>query len=281
MDPQSVEPMIQEMLPRPWRVTRRRAETPDTFTLDLEPVDGDGISFAPGQFTMMYAPGVGEIPISISGDPASGPLVQTIRDVGPVSHAVASARAGTVLGLRGAYGRPWPVDEARGHDVVVVAGGLGLAPVRPILYHVLRNRAAYGEVVLLVGARTPDDLLYKQQLKSWVGRRDLRALVSVDRADPRWTGHVGVVSRLLPKARFSGPDTHAFLCGPEIMMTVMADALGRLGVPAAQTWVSLERNMRCGIGVCGHCQLGPRLLCKDGPVVSMAEMGTWMKVREA
>ncbi len=268
--PQPSPPMpapVDPMVPHPYRVVRRRRETRDTFTLFLEPLAGESPSFAPGQFHMLYLFGVGEVPISISGDPAQPhPQVHTIRAVGAVTQALARLRPGAILGLRGPFGSHWPLEEAVGRDVVVVAGGIGLAPLRPAIYHLLAHRERYGRIVVLYGARTPEELLYPKELARWSGHLDVEVLVTVDRASGSWRGNVGVVTTLIPRAPFDPQDTMALVCGPEIMMRYTVLALQKRGVPPPAIYVSMERNMKCAVGFCGHCQYGPHFICKDGPV---------------
>jgi anaerobic sulfite reductase subunit B len=267
------------MAPRPFRVVRRRRETHDTWTLELEPVAGEALEVSPGQFTMLYAFGVGEVPISVSGD-TGGPLVHTVRAVGAVSRAICAARPGTILGVRGPFGNSWPVVEAAGSDVVVVAGGIGLAPLRPAVYELLRRRADFGEVVLLYGSRMPAELLYPRELERWRGRFDLHVAVTVDQGLDGWRGNVGVVPQLLASAAFDAGSATALVCGPEIMMHFTAAGLLERGVPAERIFVSMERDMKCGLGHCGHCQLGPTLICRDGPVYRYDEVAPLMGVRE-
>ena len=271
------EAIVGGMAPRPFRVVSRQSETRDTWTLELEPVDGEPIAVAPGQFTMLYAFGIGEIPISVSGAP-SWPLVHTVRAVGAVSEAICAAEPGTVLGVRGPYGNAWPVEEAVGGDLVIVAGGIGLAPLRGAVYEALRRRSEFGEVVLLYGSRTPDDLLFADELELWAG--ELQLDVTVDAAEQDWRGKVGVVPKLIPAARFDPAAATAFVVGPEIMMRFTVNALLETGIPAERIHLSMERNMRCGLGWCGHCQLGPTLICRDGPVYSWAELEPLLAVRE-
>jgi NAD(P)H-flavin reductase len=256
------------MLPEVWRFASSRRDTHDTFTLVLEPPEpGRALHFAPGQFNMLYVFGVGEIPISISGDPTQpGTLVHTVRTVGPVTQAMSKLRRGQSLGVRGPFGSAWPVEAARGRDVILVAGGIGLAPVRPALYAILANREAYGRVVLLYGARTPDDILYTGELERWRGHFDLEVDVTVDTAPAGWRGNVGLVTALLARARFDADDAVAMICGPEVMMRFTVLRLVGLGMPFSDIYVSMERNMQCGLGYCGHCQYGPTFICKDGPV---------------
>jgi anaerobic sulfite reductase subunit B len=265
--------------PRPFRVARRQRETHDTWTLALEPLDGKPLSGRPGQFMMLYAFGVGDVPISISGDPA-GPLVHTVRAVGAVTETICDAAPGGVIGVRGPFGNGWPVDAAAGNDVVFVAGGIGLAPLRPALYDILSRRGDYGELSLLYGSRTPADLLFDRELEVWRNRSDLQVDVTVDSVEGDWPGKVGVVPNLVATARFTPASTIAFVCGPEIMMRFTARALLDRGVPPEHIYVSLERNMQCGLGHCGHCQLGPTLICRDGPVYRYDEVEALMAVRE-
>jgi NAD(P)H-flavin reductase len=268
--------------PVPFRVAQRTAETSDTVTLVLAPPAGaPPATFQPGQFNMLYAFGVGEAAISISGPTEeSGAFVHTVRSAGKISQALATAAPGEVVGVRGPYGTGWPVEEALGQDVVVVAGGLGIAPVRPILYELLRRRSAYGRVEVVYGARTPKDLVYYEEIQRWRARTDLRFQTTVDTAGRDWYGDVGVVTTRLPDARFEPERTVAFLCGPEIMMKLTAQALEARGVRDDRIWLSLERNMKCALGVCGHCQLGPEFVCRDGPVFRYREIRRFLAVRE-
>jgi len=270
------------MLPRLYRVEKRLKETPDTFTLTLAPPDkGEGLSFAPGQFNMLTALGVGEVPISISGDPGRPlPLIHTVRAVGAVTRAICKVRPGDVIGVRGPFGTSWPVEAAAGNDMLIVAGGLGLAPLRPAIYHIFQNRAAYGNVEIIYGARTPQDMLYFEELKRWRGRFDLRVHVTVDAGGPDWRGNVGVVTNILPRARFDPYHTTALLCGPGVMMRFVVQDLLKQGLTEENIFVSMERNMKCGIGLCGHCQLGPVFICKDGPVFAFARIKEWFERRE-
>jgi anaerobic sulfite reductase subunit B len=265
--------------PKSFRVTARRRETYDTWTLRLEPVGGKFPRVRPGQFTMVYAFGIGEVPISFSGDP-HGPVVHTVRAVGAVTEAICGARRGSVLGLRGPFGNTWPVQEAAGGDVVIVAGGIGLPPLRPALYEILRHRSHYGEVALLYGARTPTDLVFRRELDRWNAREDLQVDVTVDTAESDWRGKVGVVPKLVAGARFDPQATTALIVGPEIMMRFSAQALLARGVPPDRIYVSMERNMQCGMGHCGHCQLGPTLICRDGPVYRYDYLEPLLAVRE-
>ena len=273
---------LADLLPTPYRVVARHQETTDTATLRLAPVAEPLPPFRPGQFTMLYAHGVGEIPISISGDPSvvDGSLTQTVRVVGAVSRAVADAEPGALLGVRGPFGVGWDVESAAGQDLVVVAGGLGLAPLRPVVLAALADRIRYRRVTLIVGARTAADFLFRHQLDGWAARPDLDVRLTVDRATDGWTGPVGFVTEPLARLDLDPARTVAFLCGPEPMMRFSAGVLLRRGVPAEAIRLSLERTMLCGVALCGHCQLGPLLVCRDGPVVAHARVADLLTVRE-
>ncbi len=262
--PQLAPTQANPMQPRPCPVLRTCKETGDTFTLEI---GAKGFSFRPGQFNMLYVFGIGEVPISLSGDPRDRDVaVHTVRAVGAVTRALVKAGRGKTVGVRGPFGNPWPVEEARGKDVVIVAGGIGLAPLRPVLYHVFRHREAYGKVSLLYGSRTPEEVLYRKQLERWRSKLDVDIHVTVDRAPVAWRGNVGVVVGLLSKTHFDPANTLAMICGPEIMIRFTAAELRKRGMSAEGIYVSMERNMKCGIGLCGHCQAGPHFVCKDGPV---------------
>lgn len=277
----ATDPTVGLVVPRPYRVLSRRRDTADTVTLSLEPVDGTPLRFAAGQFTMLSAFGVGEVPISISGDPTRpGPLLHTVRDVGGVTHAIANARRGDVLGVRGPFGTGWDVADGEGGDVVVVAGGIGLAPLRPAVLQILARRDHYRRVVLLYGTRSPDDVLYARELESWRGRFDLEVDVTVDYGPPDWRGRVGLVTTLIPRAGFDPRTTLALACGPEVMMRRVAGALVDRGVPRERVRLSLERNMVCGVGLCGHCQLREVFTCLDGPVLSYDRLEQLLDLRE-
>ncbi len=268
-------------LPVLYRVAERSRETADTWTLRLEPAGADAAApFAPGQFAMLYAFGAGEAPISISAIGEDGGLVHTVRAVGAVSAALCAAEPGAELGVRGPFGTAWPVDRAAGGDVVVVAGGIGLAPLRPVIRALLQDRGRFGRICVLYGGRTPQELLYDDELAGWEARADVFTAVSVDSAGPAWTGRVGVVTGAIGDAPFDPAGATAMLCGPEVMMRFAADALRDRGMTARDIWVSLERSMACGAGHCGHCQLGPLLICRDGPVLRLDEVEGLMRVAE-
>jgi NAD(P)H-flavin reductase len=254
-------------------------ETVDTVTLTLA---GGGRGFVPGQFAMLYAFGVGESAISLSGDPYRSDVVEhTVRNVGAVTAAIGALTPGGVVGWRGPFGTGWPLARARGGDLVIVAGGIGLAPLRPVILAVMADRGAYRRVALLVGARRKSELLYTEQLTEWRARFDLEVEVTVDAATDNWRGSVGVVTRLIPLLDVEPSRTTAMVCGPEVMMRFSAKELLRLGVPSRNVFVSIERNMKCAVGLCGHCQVGPLFACRDGAVVPYDRVAGLMEVREA
>lgn len=264
------------------RVARNTRESADVVSIDLPIGPEQQLKpFQGGQFNMLYAFGVGEVPISLSGDPAEQDhLVHTIRAVGPVSSALAALKPNEVVGVRGPFGSTWPVDDAAGSDVLVIAGGLGLAPLRPALYQIMRQRERYGRVGLIYGARHPHDLLFLGELDAWRRMPELQVRVTVDHASRDWIGDVGVVTKVLEKIRHDPFDTVALLCGPEIMMRLTALALQDIGVAPDRIFVSLERNMQCAVGSCGHCQFGPYFICRDGPVFRFDRVMDAMTVRE-
>lgn len=267
------------LLPVSCRVQAVCQDTSDTWTLTLEAPPN--YKFRPGQFNMLYVFGSGEVPISLSGPPADpGQLVHTIRAVGAVTRALCAVRPGDALGVRGPFGAPWPVDRARGRDVVFIGGGIGLAPLRPAIYQVLAEREAYGRVVVLVGTRTPQDRLFVDELAAWKRRADLEVHQTVDVAGGDWGDNVGVVTTLLPRVALDGPSTVAFVCGPEIMMRFSANALIASGTAPDDVYVSMERNMKCAVATCGHCQLAGSFVCKDGPVYSYPKISNLILVRE-
>jgi NAD(P)H-flavin reductase len=270
------------MVPQPWSVRRSWWETEDTFSFEMEPQNGSpAFPFSPGQFNMLYVFGVGEVPISISGDSAKADmLVHTVRVVGATTRAISTLKPGAQLGVRGPFGSSWPVVEARGKDILIVAGGIGMAPLRPVVYEVLASRPKFGRVCLLYGTRTPDDILYRRELQRWGKRKDLQILVTVDRADQGWTGDVGVVTTLIAKAQFDPRHTSAMVCGPEVMMRFTTRELERLGMGTDAIHISMERNMKCAIGFCGHCQFGPAFICKDGPIFRYDRIEPLLAIRE-
>jgi NAD(P)H-flavin reductase len=268
------------MRPAPWRLVHKRRETEDTWTLELVPYGPVATEpFAPGQFAMLYAFGAGEAPISVS-DASPRRLVHTVRAVGPTTRAICALEPGAQLGVRGPFGTSWPLTAAEGADVVVVAGGIGLAPLRPAILHLLANRQAYGRVSVLYGGRSPAELLFGEDLERWRGRFDIDVDVTVDAAPSDWRGRVGLVTKLIPRASFDPDGAVAMIVGPEVMMRFTAAALRERGLPADRIHVSMERSMRCAVGHCGHCQLGPAFVCHDGPVFGWDVAEPLIAVRE-
>ena len=265
------------MAPVVYRIEKIRRETHDTRTLELKDIANGALSFLPGQFNMLYVFGMGEIPVSISGDPAKpDTLLHTIRGVGPVSDAALRLKPGSALGIRGPFGNHWPLNESAGSDVVIIAGGIGLAPLRPALYALLLNREKFGKIVLLYGARTPEDILFRVELERWRSRLDLDVTVTLDHATSEWRGNVGFVTAMIHRAHFAPEHAVAFVCGPEVMMRYSAMELLKRGMEEQNIYISMERNMKCAVGFCGHCQFGPVFVCKDGPVFPFAQIGSWL-----
>jgi sulfhydrogenase subunit beta (sulfur reductase) len=248
-------------------------ETADTVTLRMSTSDRALLEARPGQFAMVELPAFAAPPISISRIRPDG-LDLTIRSAGLATAALTGLAAGTQVGLRGPLGRGWPIDAAIGRDVVIVAGGIGLAPLRPLIDAILAERTKFGALHLFLGARTPSDRLFVDEMNELAGRPDMEVAEIVDRAGPEWLGRVGIVTQLFDHADWNGSRVTAFMCGPERMMQATATTLQGRGVDPAATWLTLERNMACGVGTCGHCQLGPFFVCRDGPVFSVAELGT-------
>jgi NAD(P)H-flavin reductase len=265
--------------PQPLRVTRVRRETADVATLELLPASP--FAFAAGQFNMLYIFGLGEVAISISGDPAAADrIAHTVRAVGAVSRALTRLRRDAVVGVRGPYGLGWPVADAEGCDIVIVAGGLGLAPLRPAIYRILAHRQHYGRVAVLYGARGPTDILYRRELEERRRRLDIDVEVTVDHAGADWHGNVGVVPALIPRISFDPQHTIALVCGPEIMMRFTVAALHERGLAADRIYISMERNMKCAVGLCGRCQFGPAFICRDGPVFRYDRIAPLFGIRE-
>jgi NAD(P)H-flavin reductase len=271
--------LADNLLPSPIRVGRVRRETAGVTTLELTPASP--FAFSPGQFNMLYVFGLGEVAISLSGDPAEkGRIIHTVRAVGTVSGAITRLRRNQVIGVRGPYGSCWPVTESEGRDIIIVVGGLGLAPLRPVIYHVLGNRERYGKIAVLYGARGPAEILYRQELEGWRRRLDVDISVTVDHAAADWRGNVGVVPALIARTPVDSDHAVAMVCGPEIMMRFTVDALRQRGLATDRIFVSVERNMKCAIGLCGHCQFGPTFVCRDGPIFRYDRIASLFSVRE-
>lgn len=270
------------MIPEPFVIQRVRRETQDTFTVELKSgSNGTPFVFAPGQFNMVYVYGVGEVPISISGDPVdTKALVHTTRAVGMVTKAMKKLGKGDLVGIRGPFGTSWPIEDAKGKDVLIVAGGIGLPPLRPSIYSILRSRDKYNRVFLLYGARTPSDILFPKEIETWRASHNIQTHITVDRSMKGWKGNVGVVTTLIPKIEFDPYNTIAMIVGPEVMMRFTAMDLLKRGIDPEKIYVSMERNMKCGIGLCGHCQYGPHFICKDGPVFPYGRIKELLLKRE-
>ena len=271
--------MNDPFLPVLSRIAARQDDSGDVFSLTVESPPGYG-QFAPGQFNMLYVPGAGEAAISISGDPAeTDQVAHTIRSVGSVTRLLQDKTAGDQIGIRGPFGTGWPVADARGGDLVIIAGGIGIAPLRPVLYQVLAERDAYRNVALLYGARSPDDILFEPQIWGWHQAGLINLFVSVDTGSEEWKGDVGVVTEFIQRATFEADRAVAMICGPEIMIRFSVNKLRELGMSRERIYVSLERNMKCAIGFCGHCQLGPHFICRNGPVFSYDTVESYLTVQ--
>jgi NAD(P)H-flavin reductase len=270
------------MTPSPYTVKQFFQETHDTFSLDLVPKnESDAFAFKPGQFNMLYAFGVGEVPISISGPASGNPgMLHTIRKFGTVTEALQKLTIGDTVGLRGPFGSVWPIEESKGKDIVILAGGIGLAPLRSAIYALLDQRDEFGEIALLYGARSPEDLLFMKEFKVWQENYGIQIKVTVDKADSDWRGNVGVVTTSIPRVTFDPQNTVAMICGPEVMMKYSVIELSQLGVAEERIFITMERNMKCAIGFCGHCQFGPAFICKDGPVFQYDRVKYFFGIRE-
>lgn len=271
------------MLPSQWWIKERWEETRDIFSFALEPADGNiKVKFEPGQFNMLYAFGAGESAISISNAPEAGSarIVHTMRRVGTVTNALSRLAEGDSVGVRGPFGSPWPMNDLRGKDILFIAGGIGLAPLRPAILYALNKKDEYGNLSLLSGSRSPDDVLYQVELKEWQDSGDIDCLITVDHAEGVWHEHVGVVTKLIQKATFDPSNAVALICGPEIMMRYAIMELRNSGLPPESIYVTMERNMKCAAAFCGHCQLGSEFICKDGPVFRYDRVAFWLSQRE-
>ena len=274
--------------PTPWRAHTARIqsikqEAPGIATYDLAFDDSamaQSYRFKPGQFNMLYLPGFGESAISISSDPSNrDSLSHTVRAVGNVTEALTRHQPDDQIALRGPFGSGWPLQECQGHDVVIACGGLGLPPLRPAIYEIVKNRDDYGQVYLLYGARAPADLLFVEEFQDWQDA-GIQVEVTVDLGDDDWSGQIGVVPALFYRLRLDAENTRVLTCGPEIMMRfVIFEALARQIGPK-HIYLSMERNMQCAIGLCGHCQLGPAFVCKDGPVFTYEQLEPYLQLED-
>lgn len=270
------------MIPRPFEVVAKRRETSDVTTLMVEPADGRScFAFAPAQIGMIGVPGVGEVPISFSNHPDSSRCLSvTIRAAGAVTTAITDTEVGSVISVRGPYGTTWPIDETRGRDVVFVAGGLGLAPLRSAIFAVAESDSR-GSVGIVYGARTRDDMLFRGDLEIWNELDDVQVHLTVDEGDDGWEGAIGLVTGLFDQALSRLTEPMAIMCGPDVMLVNACRALNERGIAPTEIWLTMERNMKCGIGLCGHCQFGPLFVCKDGPVFRYDRVSELFTVKEA
>ncbi|MEW6592254.1 MAG: FAD/NAD(P)-binding protein [Candidatus Hadarchaeota archaeon] len=262
-------------------VVEKMQHTKDTMSIAVKFVDPEErkrYSFTPGQFNMLYVYGVGEAPISISSRPDEEKIGHTIRSVGYISRAISSLKEGDIIGLRGPYGSGWPVEKTEGKDVIVIGGGIGLCPLRPAIHHMLKNRKKYSSVKVLCGARSPSDLMFPEEYDTWCELGG-EVLVTVDRSDERWKGSVGLITTLLDQIKMNPASTVAMVCGPEIMMNIVSQELVKRGISADSIYLSMERRMKCGIGLCGHCQFCGYFVCKDGPVFTYKQLAGLLGVK--
>lgn len=283
MRDETAQAMINDpMITTPVTVRKTIWENDDTFTLTLDTSKWPGgFSFLPGQFNMLYVFGMGEAAISISSDPGKTSTIDhTIHRVGSLTTALSQVKRGDVVGIRGPFGSGWPLDVAKGKDICIITGGIGLAPLRPVIYSLLKSRDEYGRIVILYGGRSPLDLLYRVELERWEDELGVEVLVTVDRGDSSWKGHIGVVTSLLNYIKLETQETLAYVCGPEIMMKYTVDELERRGLPNEHVYLSMERNMKCAVGFCGHCQYGPTFICKDGPVYPLPRIRPLLDKKE-
>ena len=267
------------MLPVPFEIIKTTRETKDTFNIELKPENE--FKFIPGQFNMLYLFGVGEVPISISGDPDKPEkLIHTIRNVGTVTNLISKLKKNDVIGVRGPFGNPWPVEHSKGKDMLIIAGGLGLAPVRPLIYQILNHREEFDNVTILYGAREPKGIIFEKELHKWRSRFDIEVELTVDFSASSWHGNIGVITSLIKRLNIVPDKAIAMICGPEIMMRFSALELENKGVKSENIYLSMERNMKCAIGFCGHCQFGSEFVCKNGPVFPYKRIKNLLTIRE-
>jgi sulfhydrogenase subunit gamma (sulfur reductase) len=270
------------LVPEPAEIVEKRSYGPEIHVYRLrlqDPAARPRFDFLQGQFNMFYVPGVGEVAISISSDPAEQDLEHTIRIVGRTTRVIDRLQVGDVVGLRGPYGNGWPLHEARFKDVLVVTGGLGCAPVTGAIEYMFRRRANYGRIMVLHGVKKPADLIYQERFEAWRREPDTQVLLTADQPDRHWRDHTGVVTELFEEVEIDPGRTIVFMCGPEVMMRYAVAILGRRGITRDRIWVSMERNMKCAVGLCGHCQFGPEFVCKDGPIFPFGRIARFFGVR--
>lgn len=259
------------MIPIPFVISKIKKETKDTFTIELD--TPNKFEFKAGQFNMLYLFGVGEVAISISGDQSKREkLIHTIRNVGSVTNRISNLKKNDVLGVRGPFGSSWQIEKFQNKDILIIAGGLGLAPVRPIIYYILNNRNSFNKVTILYGTKNPNEIIFKNELHKWKSSFDIDLQIIVDNPDSNWKGNTGLITTLIKNLNLVLDNTIAMICGPEIMMKVSAIEVENKGLNPQNIYLSMERNMKCAIGLCGHCQYGSKFICKDGPVFSYLEI---------
>jgi len=274
--------MKNRLLPLETSIRWIKKETRDTYTYGLKILNREikkRYTFKPGQFNMLYVPGFGESPISISSSPFDTELNHTIRIAGDVTTRISKLKEGDIIGIRGPFGNGWPVEEIEDRDLLIIAGGLGIAPLRSVIRYVIK-RSTRNQVTLLYGAKTPKDIIFRDEFPRY--RQKINILLTVDRADPEehWQGHTGMVTDLFRYLSFNPLNTISFICGPEIMMQNVIKELLIKGVPPEKIFLSMERNMNCGVGICGHCMFGPKFVCKDGPVFRYSDIEEFFGIKE-
>jgi len=267
--------------PEMYRIMSKKREAENSFTFELQSLEQKPVKFSPGQFNMLYAFGIGEVPISFSGDPTiQNSIVHTIKAVGKVTQALSRMEEGELMGVRGPFGNSWPITKLRNKDLIIIAGGIGLAPLRPLIYYLLHHRKEFGKISILYGARDPLDLIFYDELETWSKEFDDQVMITVDFADESWSGHVGVVTNLISEIPFSLKDSVALLCGPELMLRFTIRELLQKNIAMKDIYLSMERNMKCAIGHCGRCQYVQNFLCKDGPVFSYSRVEPFFNKKE-
>jgi NAD(P)H-flavin reductase len=264
-------------------VLERIQEASTIFTLRLRFTDSQvhaAYRFKPGQFNMVYLYGVGEVPLSIVSDPEDEHLLDhTVRILGRVTNGLAKLKAGDRVGIRGPFGRGWPLLESFGKDVVLVTGGLGCAPLVSVINYLVRRRERFGRLTIMQGVKHSNDLIWREQYEEWGRLPDTQVLLAADVGGPAWSWHVGPVTVLFDQVELRPERILVMMCGPEVMMRAAARILLERGVPEQALWLSMERNMQCAVGHCGHCQVGGKFVCKDGPVYCYPEIKELMGVR--
>ena len=278
----AIEAAARALLPEPAEIVEKRSFGPQihVFRLRLsDPAARPRFDFQQGQFNMISVPGVGEVAISISSDPDDLDLEHTIRIVGRTTRVIETLGVGDVLGVRGPYGIGWPLLQSRWKDVLVVTGGLGCAPVTGAIEYMIRRRANYGRITVLHGVKKPTDLVHRERFEAWRREPDTQVMLTTDEPDRNWHDRFGVVTELFGEVEIDPARTIVFMCGPEVMMRLAVGTLGERGVSMDRVFVSLERNMKCAVGLCGHCQFGPEFVCKDGPIFPFSRVARFFGVR--